>query len=231
MNEIAHGSLYFGVLISVAGYALGLAVKSKFKAAIFNPLLISIVFVILFLLIGNISYDTYNESAKYLSYLLTPATVSLAIPLYRQLGILKKNPAAIIGGLLSGVLASLLSVYLLCLLLGFDKQMYATLLPKSVTTAIGMEVAEELGGSGSIAAAIIIVTGVLGNIIADIVLKIFRITHPVAQGLAIGCSAHAVGTAHALELGEVQGAMSSLAIAVAGLMTVVLAPVLVNLPI
>ncbi|MBQ7794864.1 MAG: LrgB family protein [Clostridia bacterium] len=231
MNDFVSNSLFFGVFISIAGYSLGLFLKSKIRSALCNPMLISIIFVILFLLVCDISYEAYNSSAKYLSYLLTPTTVCLAVPLYRRLSVLKQNPVAILVGLLSGVAASLLSVYLLSVILGFDRTMLATLLPKSVTTAIGMELASEIGGNGSIAAAVIVVTGVLGNIIADGVCKLFRITHPVAKGLAIGCAAHAVGSARAMELGETEGAMSSLAIAVCGLMTVVLAPIFSNFPI
>lgn len=231
MNDFVSNSLFFGVFISIAGYWLGLFLKRKIRSALCNPMLISIIFVILFLLVCDISYEAYNSSAKYLSYLLTPTTVCLAVPLYRRLSVLKKNPVAILVGLLSGVAASLLSVYLLSVILGFDRTMLATLLPKSVTTAIGMELASEMGGNGSIAAAVIVVTGVLGNIIADGVCRLFRITHPVAKGLAIGCAAHAVGSARAMELGETEGAMSSLAIAVCGLMTVVLAPIFSNFPI
>lgn len=227
--DIINNSAYFGIVLSVAGYAAGLSLKKKFKTAILNPLLVSVVLIIVFLLITKVSYESYNQSAKYLSYLLTPATVSLAIPLYRQLEALKKNPVTILLGLLSGVLASLASVFVLCMLLKLDSVMYLTLLPKSVTTAIGMDVAKELGGNPTIAAAVIIITGVFGNISASTILKIFKIKHPIAIGLAIGCSAHAVGTARAMELGEVEGAMSSLAIAVSGIMTVVIAPLFASL--
>ena len=229
MNELISQSAYFGVMICVASYALGTALKKKFGLAIFNPLLVSIVCVMLFLIVFHVSYDSFNRSAKYLSYLLTPATVCLAVPLYKQLSVLKKNLAAVLIGLASGVAASLLSVFLMSKLFGFTQQMYITLLPKSVTTAIGMDVASELGGDGGIAAAVIIVTGLFGNMCASGLCKLLRITHPVAAGLAIGCSSHAMGTARALEMGEVEGAMSSLAVAVAGLMTVIGAPIAAGL--
>lgn len=230
INDIAASSAYFGVLISVGGYALGLLLKKRFKLGIFNPLLVAIAAVMIFLMAARVSYTNYYNSAKYLSYLLTPATVCLAVPLYRQLSVLRRNLAAVLLGLGAGVAASLMSVFVLSRLFGFSHEMYVTLLPKSVTTAIGMDVAAEMGGSSGIAAAVIIVTGVLGNIIASAVCRIFRITNPVAVGLAIGCSAHAVGTARAIEIGEVEGAMSSLAIAVAGLMTVLGAPLAALLP-
>lgn len=214
------GSAYFGVIISVAGYALGVFLKKKFKRSFLNPLLISILFVIAVLLAFNIDYESYNRGGKYISYLLTPATVCLAIPLYQQLDLLKKNKKAIVLGILAGVLSSLGSVLALSYLFGLSHQEYVTLLPKSITTAIGIGVSRELGGIETITVAVIIVTGVLGNIIADGVCKLFKIKDPIAVGLAIGTSAHAIGTTKALELGEVQGAMSSLSIVVAGLLTV-----------
>lgn len=166
-------------------------------------------------------YESYENSAQYLSYLLTPATVCLAVPLYQQMTLLKKNLAAVACGILAGVLASLGSVLLLAFLFGLEHDVYVTLLPKSITTAIGMGVSEELGGLVTITVAVIIVTGVIGNVIGEAVCKLFRIYEPIAKGLALGTSSHAIGTAKALEMGEVEGAMSSLAIAVAGLLTVI----------
>ena len=190
-----------------------------------NPLLIAIVCVMGVLSAANVAYDTYNESAKYLSYLLTPATVALAVPLYQQLALLKKNFRAVMFGIVSGVLASLVGVLLLSVLFGLSHEQYVTLLPKSITTAIGMGVSQELGGISTITVAVIIITGILGNVIAEGVYRVFRIEEPVARGLALGTSAHAIGTAKAMEFGEVEGAMSSLAIAVAGLLTVLVSSV------
>ena len=173
------------------------------------------------LLVLKVDYAQYQEGAKYISYLLTPATVCLAVPLYRQMSLLKKNLKAVAAGILSGVLASLCSVYLLARLFCLTHEQYVTLLPKSITTAIGMGISEELGGMVTITVAVIIITGILGNVIADFVYRIFRIEEPVAKGLALGTASHAIGTAKAMELGQVEGAMSSLAIAVAGLLTVI----------
>ena len=159
---------------------------------------------------------------------MTPATVCLAIPLYEQVELLKKNVKAILAGLLSGVVTSVLCVLVLSYLFHLDHKVYVTLLPKSITTAIGMGVSEELGGYVTITVAVIVVTGVLGNVIAEAVCKLFKIEEPVAKGIAIGSAAHAVGTARAMEIGEVEGAMSSLSIAVAGLLTVVAAPIFAN---
>ena len=221
MSELMGDSLFFGVVVSVLAYQAGLWIKRKWKLAVFNPLLISIFLVIAVLLIFDVDYERYNEGAKYLSYLLTPATVCLAIPLYEQLEQLKKNAKAIAAGILSGVLSSLVSVLALAAAFGLSHEEYVTLLPKSVVMDFGMGVSEELGGIVTITVAVIIVTGVLGNIIAELVCKIFRIHEPVAKGIAIGSASHAIGTAKAMEMGEVEGAMSSLSIAVSGLLTVI----------
>ena len=224
MKELLTNSVFFGVMVSILTYELGMFLKRKLKLAIFNPLLISIAAVIVCLLAFNIDYDSYNAGAKYISYLLTPATVCLAVPLYEQVELLKKNAKAIFAGILSGVLTSILCVLAGCVIFGLSHEQYVTLLPKSITTAIGMGVSEELGGRGTITVAVIIITGVFGNMMAEFVCKVFRIQEPVAKGIAIGSAAHAVGTAKAMEMGDIEGAMSSLSIAVAGLMTVVAAP-------
>ena len=225
MDNLVMSSATVGIVISLLAYEIGLAAQRKWKLAVLNPLLISIVLVIAFLLVFHVDYENYNLSAKYLSYLLTPATVCLAIPLYLQLDLLKKNILAILGGVLSGVLASLGSVLAMSVLFGLDHAEYVTMLPKSITTAIGMGVSEELGGYVTISVAVIIITGVLGNMSAEYICKLVRIKSPISRGLAIGTASHAVGTARAMELGEVEGAMSSLAIAVAGLLTVITASV------
>ena len=221
MKEILCNSAYFGVTVSLIGYGAGIMLKKKFKYAFLNPLLISIIFVIGVVMLCGVDYESYENSAQYLSYLLTPATVCLAVPLYQQMTLLKKNLAAVACGILAGVLASLGSILLLAFLFGLEHDVYVTLLPKSITTAIGMGVSEELGGLVTITVAVIIVTGVIGNVIGEAVCKLFRIYEPIAKGLALGTSSHAIGTAKALEMGEVEGAMSSLAIAVAGLLTVI----------
>lgn len=228
MNELLLHSTFFGVFISIVSYMAGMWLKKRFRLGIFNPLLVSIVIIIIVLLVGDIDYETYNAGAKYLSYLLTPATVCLAIPLYEQFEMLKSNWKAVVVGIFSGCLASLGSVLALAVLFDFSHEEYVTFLPKSITTAIGMGVSEELGGYVSITVAVIILTGVLGNIMAETVLKVFRIKEPVARGVAAGTAAHAIGTAKAMELGEVEGAMSSLSIVVSGLITVVGASVFAN---
>lgn len=225
MKEIIINSAYFGIALSIFIYFLSLKIRSKTKLDFVNPLLLTIILIIIFLLGFKIDYETYNSSAKYLSYLLTPATVCLAIPLYKQLNLLKKNIKAVIIGITIGVITSLGSIFLMSYLLGLTHAQYISLLPKSVTTAIGVGISEELGGIPSITIAAIVLTGNLGNLLAVWICKLFKIKEPIAVGLAIGTSSHALGTTKALEIGEVEGAMSSLSIAVAGLLTVIFASV------
>lgn len=220
MSELFTESAFAGVAVSLLAYMFGTLLKKKFKSALLNPLLISIVVTILVLIISGVDYEVYSVGAKYLSWFLTPATVCLAIPLYEQLELLKKNFKAVMAGIATGVITSMTTIFVLALLMGLSHTEYVTLLPKSITTAIGMGVSEELGGYVTITVAVIVITGVLGNILAEPVCKLFRITEPIAKGVAIGSAAHAIGTAKAMEMGEIEGAMSSLSIAVAGLLTV-----------
>ena len=227
--ELFEHSAYFGVAVSLLSYGLGTVLKKKFKWAIFNPLLIAIAVTIVFLAVTRMDYSVYYESAKYLSWLLTPATVCLAVPLYEKLELLKKNWKAVMAGIVSGVLTTLLSVLGLSVLFALSHEEYVTFLPKSITTAIGMGISEELGGQVTLTVAVIILTGILGNMAAPAICRLFRITEPIAKGVAIGTSAHAMGTAKAMEMGEVEGAMSGLSIAVSGLLTVIGASVFAQL--
>ena len=217
--------LYFGVFVSLFAYLIGMELKKKFGWPVLNPLLVAIILVIAFLKATGITYTDYNEGASYISYFLTPATVCLAIPLYKQLELLKRNLTAVATAITAGVIGSVVSVYVMSMIFKLEHVHYVSLLPKSITTAIGMGVSEELGGLVTITVAVIIITGVLGNVIAEAVCKIAKIEEPIAKGLALGTSAHAIGTAKAMEMGPVEGAMSSLAIAVAGLLTVITASV------
>lgn len=217
---LLENSVFFGVTVSLAAYGLGCLLQKKFRFALFNPLLISIAVTIVLLVTTHIDYQTYYNGAKYLSFLLTPATVCLAVPLYEKLELLRHHWKAILAGIASGVLTTLCSVLAMSLLLGLSHREYVTFLPKSITTAIGMGVSEELGGYVTLTVAVIIITGILGNMFAPFICRIFRIEEPIARGIAIGTASHAVGTAKALEMGEIEGAMSSLSIAVAGLLTV-----------
>ncbi|MCR5144675.1 MAG: LrgB family protein [Lachnospiraceae bacterium] len=221
MKEFIVDSAYFGAVLTLLAYGVGVILKKRVNIAIFNPLLISIIIVISVVLLLKVDYKVYKESADVISYLLTPATVSLAIPLYEQVEALKNNIKAIMLGIGIGSITSVVSVLALSLCFGFTHEEYASFLPKSITTAIGMDVSAEIGGYVSLTIAAIVLTGILGNVLAEPLCKLFKIHEPVAKGVAIGTASHALGTAKAIELGEVEGAISGLSIVVCGLFTVV----------
>lgn len=229
MAEFLKDSAVWGILLTIIGYGIGFFINRKTKLACFNPLLLGILFVILVLSLAKIPYEDYKASNAPLQYLLLPATVCLAVPLYENLSRLKGRFPAVLGGILAGVITSLGSILLMAWLLSMNKEQTATLIAKSVTTAIGIDVTQTLGGMVPLASAVIILTGITGNLTATLVCKIFRITDPVAKGVGIGTASHAIGTAKAFEIGELEGSVSSLSVAVAGILTAVLAPVAVNL--
>ena len=229
MRDAFASSAYFGVVLSVAAYSFGMWLKKKTGFALCNPLLVAVIIIVPILLVTHISYDEYMKGAESISYLLTPATVCLAIPLYKQLALLKQNKAAVFCGIAAGVAANAAVIFVLCLLFKMEHVHYVTLLPKSITTAIGMGVSEEAGSIVTLTVVSIIITGVSGVIMSEGLFKLLKLEEPIAKGLALGNGAHAIGTSKALELGEVEGAMSSLAIAVAGLMTVIVVPLIANL--
>lgn len=220
MNEILTQTVFFGMFLTLACYEIGLWVKKRTKLSIANPLLVATIIIIAILLIFDIDYESYRKGADYIQYFLTPATVSLAVPLYRRLSLLKKYPGAILGGIAAGVMTAMVSIFALSLAFGLTHEQYVTLLPKSITTAIGMGVSEKMGGIPALTIAAISITGITGTILAETVCKLFGIKEPVAKGLAIGTGSHALGTSKAMELGEVEGAMSSLSIVVTGILTV-----------
>lgn len=222
-------SAYFAVLVTLGSWLLGVYLNRRTGSPFMNPILFSVLCTIGVLLLLKLPYEDYREKTSFISWLLTPATVCLAVPLYEQLKVLKRQWKAVLGGILAGTLASLLSILILCKFFGLSEADTATLLPKSVTTAISMEISREMGGIPSVTAAIVILTGILGNVFAAILCRFFRLKDPVARGIAIGTSSHAIGTARALEMGEVEGAMSGLSIAVSGLVTVLLAPLVMLL--
>ena len=220
MHDYFASSVFAGVLLTLAAYFLGDAIRRKTGISLLNPILTGSAMVIVFLSVFRIDYAAYSQSSRIISFFLTPATVCLAVPLYEQFALLKKHKAAILAGIVSGVITSLVCVLALSFLFGLSHQDYVTLLPKSITNAIGMVVAEQLGGYPSITVPVILITGTLGSVIAEPVLRLLRITEPVARGVAIGTSSHAIGTTKAMELGRIEGAMSSLSIVVSGILTV-----------
>lgn len=229
LNEIIFSSSYFGAALTLGSFMLGRWLQKKTGLVIFNPILISVLICIAVLKLLGIDYEAYNQGARYVSYFLNLATISLALLLYEQFEALKKNYAAIVAGIVSGVIVSAITILLAAIICKFDHTEYVTLLPHSITTAMGMALSEQYAGYASVTVASIIITGIIGNVIAVPILKIFKVTDPVAKGIAIGTSSHALGTAKALEIGEIEGAMSGLSIAVAGLITVVVMAVFAGL--
>ncbi len=221
MRELL-ASPYFGIFLSIAAYALGCGLNRKFRTPLCNPLLIAIVLVVGVLLVFRIPYEDYNAGGEIISLFLAPATACLAVGIYSKLAVLKKYWLPILVGAVAGSASSMLSVYALCRLLGLDEQLTVSLIPKSVTTPIAVGIVESAGGLTPITVVAVIVTGILGAILAPTMIRLFRISDSVAAGLAIGACSHAVGTSKAVELGEVEGAMSGLAIGVCGVVTVVL---------
>lgn len=224
MSEFLSSSAYFGAVVSLFTYFLGDYIKRKTKIALISPLLLSVAATIIILLCFKIPYESYQNSTKFLHNLLTPVTVCLAVPLYEKLQLLKQNKLAILAGIISGIISSCLCVLVISLLFRLNNSEYVTLLPKSITTAIGVGLSEKLGGIPSITAPVIVITGVMGGILAPVVFRVLKISDPVAKGIALGTSAHAIGTSKAFEYGETEGAMGGLSIAVAGIITVIVSP-------
>ena len=230
MNELLTSVPMFGLTVSLLVYWFFLTLQKRVNSPLLNPTFFASVAIIIFLMLFHVDLETYDETASVLNLLIGPATVSLAIPLYRQIRLLKENWLAVLMAVLAGSLTSMGGVLLLCKLLQVPQELYWSMLPKSTTTAIGMAMAQELGGLEAVAAAAISFTGVTGAMLARTLAKVFRITDPVAQGLALGTASHVIGTsAGATELGEIQGAMGSLAIVTAGIITVIAAHLLAPL--
>lgn len=224
IGGILAGSAFFGIFITLLGYYLGILLKERFKLGIFNPIIVATVFVIISLLMLDIDYEIYENSARHLSFLITPATICLAVPLYRQLDIIRKNGRAIAIGITAAVASSMLSILLLSQLFNFRRELFLTLLPKATTSPIAMGISEELGGITPLTVVAVILAGNIGNLLAVPLSRLFKLEEPVAKGIAIGSSSHVVGTVKAFEMGETEGAISSLSIILAGLMTVIVAP-------
>lgn len=229
MQDFLQQTSYFGFVLTIVVFYLALCLKNKTKLTILNPLLVTTIIIVAILLIFNIDYETYNIGAKYVSYFLTPTTVCLAIPLYKQISVLKKNVIGILSGILSGVIANAAVVVLFTNIFKMGNELGTSLLSKSITAPIAIGLTDELGGISSITVFAVILSGIIGAAIAPTIFKLLHIYDKTAQGLACGTSAHGSGTTTALELGEIQGAMSGLAIIVTGLITTVVAPIVNHL--
>lgn len=219
----------FGFTLTLIAFSIGQYINKKTKFAIFNPLIIAIGLIIIFLLLFGIDYEMYNQGGSIITFFLGPFTVLLAVPLYNQIETLKKSGGPVIVGMIVGSIASMVSIYLLSDALGLTEVVKLSLIPKSVTAAISKEISTQIGGISALTVAVTVLTGISGNVLGPFVCNFFRIKDKVAVGIALGTTSHAIGTAKAIELGEVEGAMGSLAISVAGVVTVLLAPWIVQL--
>lgn len=222
MNEFLN-SPFFGLTLSLGIYIFCKFLSDKTNLAILNPLLITTVLIIAILTIFDIPLEAYNQGGDIISIFLAPATTVLAYSIYKQITLLKKNFIPIAIGCLAGSITSMGSTYLLCRLFGIDSLITASMIPKSVTTPIAMEVSTTLSGIPSITVAAVVVTGIFGSMACPILIKVFRIKNKVAAGVAIGTCSHAAGTSKAIELGEIEGAMSGIAIGISGILTVLIA--------
>ena len=212
----------FGVALCIVTFAAGVFLNKKLRSPIINPLLIAIGLTIVVLEVFGIPLSNFDEGGDFISMFLGPATAALALSIYRQLDLLKKNFLPILVGCLAGCVTSMGSVWVMCRLFGLDKALTASLLPKSVTTPIAMEISEQADGIVPITVAMVVITGILGAVAAPLLLKLFRVKNPIAAGVGLGAASHAVGTSKALELGEVEGAMSGISLSISGILTVIL---------
>lgn len=229
MAEFLESISLLPMVLTLAAYQVGLWLRKKWNHPLVNPLLIAVVLIILFLLATGVSNDAYQEGTKGISWLLTPVTVCLAVPLYEQVKQLKKNLPAIVAGVAAGALTSLLFVLGVCLLMGTSREITVSLLPKSATSAMSMVLSENAGGIGTLTAAVSILSGVQGALMGTGLCKLLHLTDPIAQGVALGTASHVVGTSKATEMGALQGAVSSLSLAVSGILTAVFMPLVLLL--
>lgn len=220
---------YFGLTLTVAMFCLAVLINRRWPSPFTTPLFLGTVFVILVLLLTKVSYTSYNNSAQYLTYLLVPLTVSFAVPMYRQLPLLRRHAFPILFAILLGVICSVLSVCLICIFFGLGDIIARSLVSISVTTAIAIGITEKLGGVVALTVSAVIVTGLLGASISDIICRRIGLRNAISRGLAIGNASHAAGTTKAMQMGPIEGALSSLAIVLSGLFTAIFAPLAIML--
>lgn len=228
MAQLIRTPLFY-LIISFCAFEVGCIIYKRTKVAFFNPLLIGIILVMLCLKLFKVNYADYNSGTQLISFFLGPATVVLAVPLYKKIKLFKEHCIPIIIGITAGTLSGIISIIFLCYLFKLKYPVGISMVPKSVTTPIGIAISSELGGIPSITVAAIILTGIIGSIIGPYLFKLFKIKDKVAVGVAFGTAAHAIGTTKAMEIGETEGAMSSLAIGIAGIIMVIVAPLMVSI--
>jgi predicted murein hydrolase (TIGR00659 family) len=219
----------FGIVLTVVAFEIGIYIAKKTKNPFLNPLVTSLLMILAFLIVTKIPYDNYKIGGEMISYFLGPVTVILAVPLYKQFELLKKNALPILVGIFIGVLTSFVTIIIICKLMGTNYEIIASIIPKSITTPMGISLSQSTGGIQAITIIGIVISGNLGAMIAEPLLKIIKVKSPVAKGIAIGTASHAGGTTKAVEMGEIEGAMSSLAIGVCGVITVLIVPILYKL--
>ena len=224
MAEFLQSISLLPIALTLGAYQVGLWCRKKWNHPIVNPLLIAVILIIGFLLLTGLPLDTYQAGTAGLSWLLTPVTVCLAVPLYEQVKQLKKNLPAIAVGVAAGAVTSILVVLLMAWLFRLDQSLTISLLPKSATSAMSMVLSEQAGGIGTLTTAVSILSGVQGALMGNMLCKLLKLTHPIAQGVALGTASHVVGTTKATELGALQGAVSSLSLALSGILTAILMP-------
>jgi predicted murein hydrolase (TIGR00659 family) len=229
MAEFLTGISLFPLVLTLGAFQVGRFCQQKWKSPVCNPILIAVLLVIPVLLLTKLPYETYQKGTNTISWLLTPATVCMALPLYEQLKVLKKSLPAALTGIAAGTLVSLGCIAGMCLLLGLDRTVSVSLLPKSITTAIGIVLSEDAGGIPGLTTVAILVTGISGNLLGPWLCKVLKITDPVAQGVALGTACHVIGTSRATEMGKLQGAVGSLSLTVAGILTAILFPMVIML--
>lgn len=229
MAELLASLSFFPLILTVGAYQIGLWCRKKWNHPICNPILIAVVLVIGVLLLTGMPMDAYQSGTASVSWLLTPATVCLALPLYEHVRVLKQNLAAILMGITAGTVSSLGFIFLLSRLFSLDQQLTVSLLPKSITTAMGIVLSGQNGGIPALTTAAIIFTGILGTLVGSVLCKLLKLRDPIAQGAAFGTASHVIGTSKASELGQLQGAVSSLSLTVAGILTAVLFPLVCSL--
>lgn len=225
MNNLLHSEI-FALTLVVGTYIAALTLYRKTHLRILNPLLTSIPFIIGILNIFDIQYETFKQGSHLIHFMLGPSVVALGYVLYEQLQYIKGNVVSILTAVFTGAIVGIVSVIIIGKAMGADTSLIATLQPKSVTTPIAMGIAEKAGGNPSLTAVIVVVVGIFGSIVGPFVMKVLGIESRIAKGLALGASSHGVGTATALQIGAVEGALSGLAIGLMGIMTAILVPVI-----
>jgi len=228
MQEYLANSTFFGIFLTIFVYQMAILLQKKTKLTLLNPLLVTMIVIMVLLTVLDIPYDTYNKGGQIITSFLTPLTVCLAVPLYRQMRILKKNIAAVVISILCGCVAHAATMIVMAKLLQVDTMLRDSLMSKSVTTAIALGVTEELGGIQGVTVIGVLVAGIMGAVVGPSILRLVQVKDPIAFGLGLGAASHAIGTSKAVERGEVQGAMSSLAIVVTGVLTGIMVPISVS---